>query len=77
MCFLQQSDYPRVRVPALWHPPPSPENEIARDLLRILAHVAANECRVAGRSLKSWFIGGVRRRDTFRRADRLTDIRAG
>jgi hypothetical protein len=28
------------RVPVLWHPPSSPENEIARDLLRILAHVA-------------------------------------
>lgn len=52
MCFLQQSDYPCPRVPALWHPPPSPENEIARDLLRILAHVAPNECPVAGRSLK-------------------------
>jgi hypothetical protein len=49
--FLQQSDYPCPRVPALWHPPPSPENKIARDLLRILAHVAAKECPVAGRSL--------------------------
>jgi hypothetical protein len=30
-----------------------------------------------GRYLKWWFTGGGRRRDKFRPADRLTDIRAG
>jgi hypothetical protein len=36
MCFLQPSDSPCPRVPALWDALPSPEKEIARSLMRIV-----------------------------------------
>ena len=77
MRFLQHSDYPCPRLLALWDAPRSPENEIVRVLCGFRRTSPPNECPVAGRSLKWWFMGGVRRRDTFGRADRLTDIRAG